>query len=157
MIGVMFTPNLYSFPDLEQKALEEWFKEKNDIFLQRMFELGKNVIEKTFGSAVTVTITKMSNNRYKLDAEGEAICFLEFGTGVYANPGDDVFASTMPFSIEPGSWSESDLGAGTWGEWVNSGKDPEKYPYNRRPKYGMWQAYKEMERNIDRIAREVYR
>ena len=157
MYGVIFKPELISFPDLEQKALEQWLKERNEIFLQRIFEVGKNVAEKVFRSAVTVTITKVSNERYMLDAAGEAICFLEFGTGVYADPGKDEFAQEMPFTIEPGSWSESDLGAGTWGKWINAGKDHEKYPYNRRPKYGMWEAYKEMERSVDRIAREVYK
>ena len=140
-----------------QKDLKAWLEKKNDEFLTKLMEVGRAVAERSFGSAAQVRIEKRNANTYALIAEGEAVCFIEFGTGAYASPGEDGLAQYMPFDIRPGSWSDSEFGAGTWSNWINSGKDPDKYPYNRRPKYGMWNAYKEMDREAQRIAKEVYR
>ena len=155
MIEISVQPNVTDFPHLAEKALKEWVAKKNDEFLQKLLEEGKKVAEQIFGSAALVYIDKTQDG-YALIAEGEAVCFIEFGTGVYADPKHE-FANDMPFVIAPGSWSESDFGKHTWSDWVNAGKDPKYYPFNRHPKYPMWEAYKALQANMDRIAKEVYK
>ena len=138
------------------RNLKEWLKKKNDEFLKKLLEVGKAEATKYFGTAATITIDK-TDTGYALTARGEAICFIEFGTGVYAEASDDEFANFMPFKIEAGSWSESELGAGTWGDWLAKGNSPETYPYNRQATHGMWEAYKAIKANANRIAKEVYK
>lgn len=143
-----------------QKDLKAWLEKKNDEFLTKLMEVGRAVAERSFGSAAQVRIEKRNANTYALIAEGEAVCFIEFGTGAYANPGEDGLAQYMPFDIRPGSWSDSEFGAGTWSQYLEDHPDDPNglnYPLNRRPKYGMWNAYKEMDKEAQRIAKEVYR
>lgn len=156
MIEVILDPQVDSEIAKMQHDIMAWLKAKNDEFLQRLLEEGKRVAERYFGNAVTVTVDKTATG-YALVAEGEAVCFLEFGTGVYAEPVGDVFEQYMPFTIEAGSWSESEFGAGTWSRHIANGGTPENYPYNRQAKHGMWEAYKTILESADRIAKEVYK
>ena len=155
MINVEVKVNVDGLVAQMQKNLEAWLKEKNNIFLQRLCEEGKKVAESLFGSTAVLTIDKIDDNTYSLTASGEAVCFIEFGTGVYADKAHP-FALEMPFKVEEGSWSET-LGAGTWGRWIASGKDKNKYPYNRMPKRPMYEAYKQMQKLTEEIAKEVYK
>lgn len=72
-------------------------------------------------------------------AQGEQVGFLEFGTGALTDEMHPL-ADQAPFPVFTGSWSNSPEGAGTWLKWLESGKDPMKYPYNREPRYGIYAA-----------------
>ena len=156
MIGVTISVEVDSVVAAMQKHLNDWLNEKNELFLQKILAEAQKSAEREFGSAVTVSVQKENDNTYALVADGDAVCFLEFGTGVYAESFHE-FAQFMPFDIYPGSWSESDMGSHTWSHWVNSLKNPMEYPYNRQARRGMWEAYKTIQRESERIAKEVYR
>ncbi len=76
---------------------------------------------------------------FTITVQGQEVGFLEFGAGIwsdYMHP----FADDVPFNVYMGSFSESEDGKGTWLKWLQDGKDPMKYPYNREPRYGLLHA-----------------
>lgn len=95
---------------------------------------------------ITVVETK---NGYSVHANGEAVCFIEFGTGVGA---------TSPHGGElgftPGSWSVdhakqfSDNGFWYYNGHKLVGSTPGNYMYN---------AGKEMQEQLEKIAKEVFK
>lgn len=89
-------------------------------------------------------------------AKGREVCFIEFGTGVYADPGHPFADSPeLGFVVMPGSWSSTE-GEGTWEKWINSGKSAYTYPYNGPSFRGMLAAYNRILQRFNEIAREVF-
>lgn len=94
-----------------------------------------------YGEDVFVTTTPTETG-FILEANGSQVCFLEFGTGVYAN-------EAHPYAGAVGQYGV-DVGAGTWslgpeGEKkyldVLMGKvDPYEWEYNKQPRTGMLNA-----------------
>ena len=92
---------------------------------------------------------------FTIKVQGEQVGFLEFGAGL---PSDHThpLAKNAPFEVYTGSFSLSADGAGTWQEWIESGKDPNKYPFNREPRYGLLHASEYIKKNYMKyITREL--
>ena len=136
-------------------TLESKLKEKASKICERLAkDVGEPIAQRAFGSAVRL-YSKATKEGWKIIADGGAIvCFLEFGTGADTDS-KHPFASKVPFRVSPGSWSDSEFGAGTWSDWIDSGEDPAKYPLNKKPRRGMYLAYKAICDNVERIAIEV--
>lgn len=103
---------------------------------------------KTQDYPVTVTVEETENGA-KIVANGESVCFLEFGSGDTASG-----AEVDGFTFVPGSWSSSELGFkqySTWGFWVHNG---EKYTAIE-PVNAMTYAIGEMETRAREIAERV--
>ena len=86
-------------------------------------------------------------------AEGESVCFIEFGTGIkhgYGHP------DAGKFGFGPGTWSDGPEGKGHWdnehGWWYGSGQ----HTYGNPPAMAMYEAVKEITENVTRIAKEVF-
>lgn len=129
--------------------------QKLDKLLKNLAELGADTARQVFGSAATVTVDKTENG-YTITANGEAVCFLEFGTGVYASVQSEEAYESIPFKVKPGSWSESEEGAHTWSAWLAAGGTPETYPYNHTPRPGMFNAYQKIRDSIAAEAQKVF-
>lgn len=89
------------------------------------------------------------------------ICFIEFGTGIYADPGHILAdPSMLGFSVYPGSWSETEdhdpPGKHTWSRWeaAHDG-NMTGYRYNAPPLPGMEAAYMEIISHFDQIAKRA--
>lgn len=134
------------------KSYKKVLQHKMRTIIRRLAkEIAKPAAEGTYGRAITVT-TERTYKGYKIIAEGEAVCFLEFGAGTMTNSGHE-FASKMPFSVYPGSWSENHAKEfSTNGYWTFSGK---RY-YYVEPRPGMYEAYKAITNNVYRIAKEEF-
>lgn len=149
----------------ELRAYQEWLDEKKDIYLARLAEVGRDAAEKAyFGGSVNPNIQKPGEeglrvsverrgNGYAVVANGSQVVFMEFGAGVRTE--DHGLSGPLGIVIAPGGWSETE-GEGTWSEWIAAGKDPERYPYNKTPRAGMYEAYKAIVEAQDRIAKEVF-
>ena len=87
---------------------------------------------KNGGSRVSWSRLEDEGLKYLITVNGQQIGFLEFGTGVYADE-QHPYVDNVPFPVFSGSYSDT-IGQGTWNDWIQSGKDPMKYPYNRVPK-----------------------
>lgn len=136
-----------------EDVLKEYLEQALDRAIKRLVEdVAKPIAQQEFGfdGAVTVYAEK-TNDGYAVIAEGEEVCFLEFGAGVYTDNGHP-FASEAPFIIKAGSWSETH--AQTWQKWIEAGKDPEKYPYNQPPLRAMYSAYKAILQNYEWIIKD---
>lgn len=105
-----------------------------------------------------VKVTSKVNKRSgRVTASGESVLFIEFGTGLEAENPRDIPEEFYTTAYLPGSWSEGPEGKGHWddpGGWY--------YGHGRKTKGNkankcMYDAYKEVERNIRKIVKEVFK
>jgi len=142
------------------KELNKFAKKRErdiETYVQKLAQCGAEAARKTYGSLVEVTAHKDSDKVWEIRADGEQVVFLEFGTGTKTQ--NHQLSSPLPISIEPGSWSESPEGMHTWSKWLRSQNWAgayKEYPYNTTPRPGLWEAYKAIVANQDRIAHEVF-
>lgn len=146
----------------EINAYKKSFNAKVDEFLRRLCEYGADIAQEQFNTdrgknpipngLVMVGYEKVEDNVYRLIANGEQVCFLEFGTGVYAGNGHP-YAKTAPVKVYPGSYSEDH--GGTYADWINKGAQGE-YRFNGYPTYAMLTAYNMMKDYALELAREVF-
>ena len=150
--------------DAAIKALNKFAKERErkiDLYVQKLAQVGEVAAQRAFGGSVSVKAHKDGKGRWEIRADGKQVVFLEFGTGELVE--DHELSKPLRIEISPGSWSESKYGMHTWSEWLeNSGRyegngiTVRDYPYNTRPRAGMWEAYKAIVAAQDRIANEVF-
>ena len=142
------------------EAFKKRFEENVTEMVHRATELGRSEASANFSSAqydgtkdVNVT-AKAYKKSGTVTASGESVLFIEFGTGI-SYPNDHPEASRL--GIEHGSWSKGPEGKGHWddphGWYYAHGKRSWGNPANRC----MYNAAKEVERNAERIAREVFK
>lgn len=127
--------------DLERKAEE---------ITRRIAEAGADEVTSIEG--VQTSVDSIPHG-HKMTATDEAIVFMEFGTGLKTES-NAPYADKVSVPVYPGSWSEEH--ANTWQDWIDSGRDPELYPYNHAPKRGMYWAAQRMKREAIDIARQVF-
>ena len=118
---------------------------------------------------VDYRIKKPSDNgvSYSIYANGDEICFIEFGAGVFANP-DLGFApdaqKVLGFRVAPGSWSMSSQGKKHFLETDRAddygyGKGPipiGEWEYNREANNGLFRAYMAITDYVGDIAKEIF-
>lgn len=113
-----------------------------------------------YGSGEKITCyAKQIKGGYEVVAKGEPVFFAEFGTGVNTDEskgnGMREPYEAVGMKIEPGSWSMSEFGKGTWLKWWESHDgDMTDYPYNRVPKNAMWKSFQMVEESLNKMARE---
>lgn len=132
-----------------QKDIEK----KTQILLQELAELGKRVAEETYGYAVNVGVESIENGcRFKVYAEGEMVCFLEFGAGTTTQVRHP-FADEVPFDVYPGSWSEQHSKQfSTNGYWYFGNRRYE----NVEPRPGLYHATLVIQSNFMSVVRKVF-
>ena len=122
---------------------------------EHLADVGVQTAQGIYGGSGSVTKAPTKNG-YKILAEGRAVCFMEFGTGVYADDSNLDKYDNLTFKVEPGSWSESEEGAHTWSKWIDAGNDPNAWPYNRTARPGMFLAYQAIVAAIQEEAEKVF-
>ena len=153
----------------ELNAYKQELLQKEKRLLEGLAELGYREASIRFVTAIYDGINDVSvslegkNNRYVIRAEGKAVAFIEFGTGVYHNTGepyplprpDGVVGigeygdgkgkrSAWYYKGEPGS-----NGTQTKGGVVKTKGNPAAMP--------MWYASEEMKNSVLKVAREVFK
>ena len=148
-------------------------KSKADIFVKRLAEIGEVTASRVYASAeyagntnVTMDIQPIDTG-YELSANGTAILFIEFGTGI-SYP--EVTEKKPPEIVAHGEYGKGngrrqgwayplENGLGTTGKELKK-KDgsPTGYAFTRGnpPARGMYQAREEIIREMKRIANEVF-
>lgn len=133
---------------------------KKRTFLERLAEIGVSVADTTFRSAeydgdndVKVAPQEwIDDNTIAVQASGTTVLFIEFGSGLigYGHEWGE------GLGYVPGSWSDSEMGKGHWADpngWYY--KHGEK-SHGNPPARAMYEASKEMRRQMLDIAREVF-
>ena len=94
----------------------------------------------------------LTENGYKISAEGEDVLFIEFGTGDRAGVLSPLY-DEVPADARPGSWSETHAQQySTQGFWYFGGK---RYEFTE-PHPAFYDAYQAMVEALPQIAQEVF-
>ena len=102
-------------------------------------------------SSTAVRGYQLNSNTWIIEAVGDQVTFLEFGAGFYANHGYAAEAEDLGFVVYSGSWS--DWHAGKWHEWIAANKNPRKFPFNRKPRRGMYWAVRAAKTEIRKMTK----
>lgn len=138
-----------------RKLDAEWDR-KIDEVIRRLAELGATKASLGFSRAVytgdnDVSISvEPTENGYAIIAAGEAVLFIEFGSGVTYGYGYPV-----PINYGPGTYP----GKGHWDDpngWYLPKDKGGTHTYGNPPSAAMYQTGKELQQEILRIAREVF-
>jgi hypothetical protein len=144
----------------ELKAYKKWVQTKTKELTERLALIGAREASVRFASAmydgtndVTVTMEPIENG-YAVIASGQAVCFIEFGSGVYHNPTEPYPSPRPPGVVGIGEYGKGRGKRKMWGFYqddvlVKTRGNPAAMP--------MWYATQEMENALLQIAREVFR
>ncbi len=130
--------------------------EKANELCKRLAEFGATRARLDFSNAiydgtndVAVTVEPIDNG-YAIHARGDAVLFIEFGSGVIGGGHPD------PGPYGPGTWSDGPNGKGHW-------QDPNGWYYahgqksiGNPPAAAMYHAQEDVIREVQRIADEVF-
>ena len=142
------------------KAYRNSIEAKKDKLLERLGEIGVREASVRFTTAMYDGINDSSvslaanRNGYVIVAEGRAVAFIEFGAGVYHNPGEPYPDPRPDGIVKIGEYGEGHGKRQAWGFMDDSGNlvithgNPAAMP--------MWYASEEMRNNIVKIAKEVF-
>lgn len=130
---------------------------KNDKLVERLAEIGQNAAAAAYGPSVKMSVRKDGPGKWTILAEGRGVCFIEFGTGVYASKAD--IYEELPFSVSPGSWSIEHRSADDpmrYDNWIANGKSGYDWPYSRVPHPGMLAAYEAIKAAIPAEVEKIF-
>lgn len=156
-----YDPSSYDRAIRAIKRYEIWANKKALELCNKLAGIGANVASIHFAGGfisgnddVTISVVPL-NNGYQIVADGQSVCFLEFGAGVAAGNGYDTDEIVPPVPIYPGSYSQT-KGKGIFTEdhpyWFHDGQ----YYSMVTPRMGMYHAVSEMKRQVAQIAKEVF-
>lgn len=145
------------------KEVEKYKQEllrKEKLFLEKLSYLGVKEASVRFTTAMydgvndsSVSLEQTASG-YSIVASGTAVAFIEFGTGVYHNPGEPYPLPRPEGVVGIGEYGKGFGKRRAWGYKDESGElvitrgNPAVMP--------MWYATEEMRRSILQIAREVF-
>ena len=144
----------------ELQAFQKSIKAKKDKLLEELGRIGVQEASVRFTTAMydgvndsSVTLESTPDG-YAIVAEGTAVAFIEFGSGVYHNP-TEPYPNTRPDGIVGiGEYGKGYGKRQAWGYRDDAGElvithgNPAAMP--------MWYASEEMRSEIKRIAKEVF-
>jgi hypothetical protein len=144
----------------ELKVFRDSLERKKDKLLEELANIGVKEASVRFTTAMydgvndsSVTL-KTTSGGYVIVAEGRAVAFIEFGAGVYHNPGEP-YPNPRPSGIVGiGEYGKGHGKRQAWGFKDESGElvithgNPAAMP--------MWYASEEMRSKILKIAKEVF-
>lgn len=145
--------------ELELRRYADWIRLKEAELITRLAERGRSVASIKFASAqydgtndVSVRVDNAGSVAV-IYAEGEAVAFIEFGSGSMMGYGHP---DAGEHGFGPGTWSTGESGKGHWddpnGWYYAHGKKSHGNP----PAMAMYDAVQTMTAEITTIAREVF-
>ena len=150
--------------DKAAKQIEDYKKslpKKLKEVAKNLAEIGVKRAQEVFGGTVSVT-AKPNESGYTIYAEGRAVCFLEFGTGMYANSSNiEHYEYGSDFKVGPGEWSESEEGAHLYSKWLETHDSLEGWNYKGLPLNhvatpGMFEAYLAVSSAVTEEVKKVF-
>ena len=128
---------------------------------QQLAEIGRNTADNIFSMSDydgdredLKVVTQNIKDGTAVVAKGQTVLFREYGSGLigYGHPD--------PKQYGPGTWSDGPNGQGHWddpnGWYIPKRKKPNgiRHTFGNPPAMAMYEAGKEIDRNIDRVVRE---
>jgi len=149
--------NLIKWTQAYKKRIEQ----KTDELAKRLAELGATSASLGFARALydgnndfEITIEHQGNGHYVVKASGESVLFVEFGAGVTMGNGHPEAADN---GMGPGTYPGQTHANDPNGWWY---RDEDKYAhhsYGNPPNMPMYNAVKNIEQELQRIAEEVFK
>lgn len=144
----------------ELEEYKEWVSKKASALSLALAEIGIKEASVRFSSAyydgnndVSVEVIPIDKG-YSIVANGKAVCFIEFGSGVYYNQA--AYPGNKPDGVV--EIGEFGLGHGKFSAWAYSQENGEiKITHGNPAAMPMWYASEEIKKNISKIAREVFK
>ena len=136
-----------------RKSLDKYLNLQTKILLvaKKLCEVADPIIREVHGSHAIITINP-EDKGYSIQAEGEKLLFIEFGTGDMAGVMDALY-DEVPESVGMGTWSRTHARMySTYGFWVFGGQI---FHYTE-PHPVFYYAYQAMIEALPRIVSEVF-
>lgn len=139
---------------------QQWLRKKTDELASRLADRGQTVADVNFSAAyydgindVKVTVEKVDDGHYKVMAGGEAVLFIEFGSGLigYGHPEVQNYG--------PGTYPPTDPAHPHWNQphgWYYTEDGESHHTHGNPPSAAMYNAIKELEQDFSAIVREVF-
>ena len=145
------------------RALRAQLDGKAKRLCERLADIGLRVADIKFATAlydgddrVDVTV-EPTENGYKIVATGQAVAFIEFGSGAKYGGGYPLNTMQPSVNTNPGSWSlDPAVGKGHYADPNGWYYEYGKKSWGNPPAMAMYYADKEMRQRIAEIAREVF-
>ena len=144
----------------ELKAFRDSLERKKYELLEELTKIGLREASVRFTTAMYDGVNdsnvraELTHFGYRIVAEGKAVAFIEFGAGVYHNPGEPYPDPRPTGVVGIGEYGKGYGKRQAWGFKDESGElvithgNPASMP--------MWYASEEMRNKIQKIAREVF-
>ena len=144
----------------ELKAFRDSLEEKKYRLLEELTKIGLREASVRYTTAMydgvndTGVRAELTHFGYRIVAEGHAVFFIEFGAGVYHNPGEPYPDPRPSGVVGIGQYGKGYGKRSAWGYKDDTGNlvithgNPAAMP--------MWYASEEMQNNILKIAKEVF-
>lgn len=139
------------------ETYNKWVNQKIDELMIRLAAVGLETARVYFqqgateGNEAPETCVEPIENGFKIIARGKDVFFIEFGAGDAAGNHPD--AANAPVDTSPGSYSKINTGEyAKYQSWHHKGV---KYT-ELQPQMPMYHAMREIERNVQKIAKEVF-
>ena len=144
----------------ELKAFRDSIDSKKYQLLEELTKIGLREASIRFTTAMydgvndTDVRAELTHFGYRIVAEGKSVAFIEFGAGVYHNPGEPYPDPRPDGIVGIGEYGKGYGKRQAWGFRDDSGElvithgNPAAMP--------MWYASEEMRSNIEKIARRVF-
>lgn len=139
------------------ETYKKWVNQKIDELMIRLAAVGLETARVYFqqgateGNEAPETWVEPIENGFKIIANGKDVFFIEFGAGDAAGNHPD--AANAPVDTSPGSYSKINTGEyAKYGSWHH---DKMKYT-EIQPQMPMYHAMREIERNVTKMAKEVF-
>ena len=144
----------------ELKAFRDSIDAKKYQLLEELTKIGLREASIRFTTAMydgvndTDVRAELTHFGYRIVAEGKAVAFIEFGAGVYHNPGEP-YPDPRPDGIV--GIGEYGKGLGKRQAWGYRDETGELFITHGNPAaMPMWYASEEMRNNIEKIAKRVF-
>ncbi len=160
-IDVELTPEGVEKCLRELKEYFEWVERKTNEIREKLAIIGAQEASIRFASAmydgvndVYIDVQKVGENAWKIVAQGDAVCFIEFGAGVHFN-GVEPYPKPRPQGVV--GIGEYGLGLGKYDGWYYlDDKGELVYTHGNPAAMPMYYAGQEMRRQLLAIAKEVF-
>ena len=160
VIRMKLTPDSIDDAIKQLQTYRDSIETKKNKLVRMLAEIGVREASVRFTTAIYDGINdssvnlKISKNGCIIEAKGKAVCFIEFGAGVYHNTGEPYPDPRPDGIVGIGEYGKGQGKRQAWGfrneagEVVVTRGNPAAMP--------MWYASEEMRNNILKIAREVF-
>lgn len=160
-IEISLSSNSISQAIKDLRKYQKWVKQKTSQLEERLALIGAREASVRFTTAIydgvndsSVTV-KRTPSGWAIIAKGNAVFFIEFGAGVYYN-GSEPYPNPRPIGVSNiGEFGQGKGKQNTWG-YYGSG-DNLVLTHGNPAAMPMYYASVEMERQIKKIAMEVFR